>query len=227
MRYTNVHVCMCTYLKKHPLGNHIRNICITSKIAANPTALEASMIRSQIWAIYSTSTSSSPNCVQHLTYHLTLKAQPKSELSWQCSGLRERQIGNLYHSPIRLSLSHAFLYHFPIALCLSPAAGDSLKGADDQSIGSSLPHALAQWNITLRYIFRVQHSVPGRPYRLRPEKLESSRVMLSGSMSNVFFKIQTLLLSGVLHPPLLHTGLQNAMVWMRPCLFRCDPDAQN
>lgn len=104
------------------------------------------------------------------------------------------------HPSITLS---CLLYHFLISLWLSLATGDSLKGVDDQSIGSSLPHALAQWNITLRYIFRVQHSVPGQPYRLRPENLESSHVMLSSSTSNVFFKIQTLLLSSVLLQPLL------------------------
>lgn len=97
------------------------------------------------------------------------------------------------HPSIALS---CLLYHFLISLSLSPASADSLKGVDDQSIGSSLPHALAQWNITLRYIFRVQRSVPARPYRLGPENLESSR-----SVSNVFFKIQTLLLSGVVQMP--------------------------
>lgn len=102
------------------------------------------------------------------------------------------------HPSIALS---CLFYHFLISLSLPLASSDSLKGVDDQSIGSSLPHALAQWNITLRYIFRVQHSVPGQPYRLGPENLKSSHVMLSGSMSNVFFKIQTLLLSNVLQMP--------------------------
>lgn len=117
-----------------------------------------------------------------------------------------------FHYP---SISPSCLfYHFLISLCLSPATGDSLKGVDGKSFGSSLPHAWTQWNITLRYIFRVQHTVPGQAYRLCPGNLKSSHVMLSGFMSNVFFTIQTLPLS---------TGLHRKATLP----FRSDPKGQN